>query len=269
MTKHKNPFAPFGYTLPLSPSGRASLVAPPPWHFSGEFVWIDYRVDPDRAAAFLPPELALGSDAGAAAAAFSRWQWCTDSEAELDDPARCQFSEFMLLLSVVHRDRPMARCPYAWVDRSVPLVRGWVQGMPKQLGTIRMTETVRAGRAGPRAAVGAAYRASLAANDRRIVNGRVVLTREASAPPMLNTLPLAHTRTFPAWAPSGTEVDELVSSRVTGTEYSTVWAGSAELEFAPDVLAADPDLAALRPVTVGDGYVFAYGETLLGGNTLS
>jgi enduracididine biosynthesis enzyme MppR len=259
---------PRGYTLPLSPSGNASLVASPPWYFSGEFVWIDYRVDPERAAEFLPPELTLGPDAGAAAAAFSRWQWCTEQEAELDDPARCQFNEFMLMLSVTHRGRQLVRCPYAWVDHAVPLVRGWVQGMPKQLGTVRMTNTVLAGRAGPRTRPGGTYRASLAANDRRIVDGRVTLTGPAEQPPSLSTLPLVHTRVFPSWDPAGPEVRELVRSRVCDAEFSPVWRGSAELMFALDVLDTDSDLAALVPVEVGPGYVFGYGETLLGGALL-
>lgn len=259
---------PRGYTLPLSPSGNASLVAAPPWYFSGEFVWIDYRVDPDRAAEFLPPGLELGPDPGVAAAAFSRWQWCTGQEAELDDPARCQFNEFLLMLAVTHRGRPMARCPYAWVDHAVPLVRGWIQGMPKQLGTVRMTNTVLAGRAGPRSIPGGVYRASLAANDRRMVDGRVTITGPAENPPVLNTVPLVHTRVFPSWDPAGQNVHELVCSRVTDVEYSAVWRGTAELMFALDVIDTDSDLSALMPIEVGSGYVFGYGETLLGGTSL-
>ncbi|MGH3621127.1 MAG: acetoacetate decarboxylase family protein [Sciscionella sp.] len=269
MTELISRTGPRGYTLPLSPSGKAALVAAPPWYFSGEFIWIDYRVDPERAAPFLPPGLTLGPDAGAAAAAFSRWQWCTDQEAELDDPARCQFGEFMLMLAVTHRGRPMARCPYAWVDHAVPLVRGWVQGMPKQLGTVRMTNTVLAGRAGPRSAPGGVYRASLAANDRRIVDGRVTLTERAERPPVLNTVPLVHTRVFPSWDPAGRDVRELVCSQVGDADYSPVWQGTAELMFAMDVIEVDSDLAALLPIEVGSGYVFGYGETLLGGTLIA
>jgi enduracididine biosynthesis enzyme MppR len=259
---------PHGYTLPISPSGREALVQAPPWHFSGEFIWVDYRVDPERAARFLPPGLTLGPDAGAAAAAFSRWQWCTDSRAELDDPYQCQFSEFMILLASVHNGRSVARCPYAWVDHAVPLVRGWVQGMPKQLGTVRMTTTVVAGCAGPRTAPGERYTATLAAADRRIIDARVRLTRLTRQPPVLNTLPLVHTRVFPAWDSVDPPLRQLVASRVTDVEYGPIWQGEAELVFGSDLSAAYPDLAALLPVEVGTGYVFGYGETLVGGDRL-
>ena len=35
-----------GWSLPLSPGGTAALVPPPPWHFSGEALGIDFHCDP-------------------------------------------------------------------------------------------------------------------------------------------------------------------------------------------------------------------------------
>jgi acetoacetate decarboxylase len=46
-----------GWSLPLSPGGTASLVPPPPWHFSGEALGIDFLADPDAVAAVLPEGL--------------------------------------------------------------------------------------------------------------------------------------------------------------------------------------------------------------------
>ena len=40
------PMSLHGWSLPLSPSGAASLVPAPPWHFSGDALGIDYRGDP-------------------------------------------------------------------------------------------------------------------------------------------------------------------------------------------------------------------------------
>jgi enduracididine biosynthesis enzyme MppR len=255
---------PYGYTLPLSPTGSAAMVAPPPWHFSGEFIWVDYQIDPGRVAGFLPPELVL-SETGAAAAAFSWWQWCTDGGQELQDPARSQFSEFMILLAVSYRGESAARCPYAWVDQAVPMARGWIQGMPKQFGVIRMTRTVSAGRAGPRLARGGTYCGALSVHDRRTVEARVTLTGLVAEPPMLSTAPLVHTRVFPAWIPGSRNLREMTVSDVSDVEYSAVWQGDAALRFTPDALAVDPELVALQPVRTGRGFVFGYAETLLGG----
>ncbi|MER7213424.1 MULTISPECIES: enduracididine biosynthesis enzyme MppR [Streptosporangium] len=256
---------PHGYTLPLSPSGRSSMITKPPWHFSGDVIMVDYRVDPDAAAGFLPPELTLGPDPGAAAAVFAEWQWCSDDGAELADPGRCGFTEFLILIACAYRGRRLARCPYAWVDKAVPLVRGWIQGMPKQFGEVHQIRPVRVGRAGPRLAPGGRFDATLSSGGRRVAEASVTVESTAAEPPLLHTVPLVHTRFFPAWLPSEEPLSQLVVSEVSGVEFSELWTGRATLSF-PDV--ASSDLAALAPVEVGNGYVFSYAETLHHGKPL-
>ena len=39
-----------GYTVPRTPRGQASLVPPPPWHYVGDFLVVDFHADPDAAA---------------------------------------------------------------------------------------------------------------------------------------------------------------------------------------------------------------------------
>ena len=43
-----------GYTAPRSPEGRASLVPPPPWHYVGDMLVIEYWADPAAVAELLP-----------------------------------------------------------------------------------------------------------------------------------------------------------------------------------------------------------------------
>lgn len=256
---------PTGYSLPLSPSGTSAMLTPPPWHFSGNVIMIDYRVDPDAAAAFLPPGLDPGADPGAAAAVFAEWQWCSDSGAELSDPQRCQFGEFLIMLACEFDGRPMVRCPYAWVDAAVPMVRGWVQGMPKQFGAIHQTRPIPLGRAGSRVAAGSRFAAGLSTFGRRMVEADVELTSRSAQPPLLHTLPMAHTRMTPAWLPGESPSMTLVASEVTGVEFSEVYQGEARLRWC-----AEPgdDLNTLAPLEVGNGYVFCYAETLVGGRPL-
>lgn len=242
------------------------MLTPPPWHFAGEIVMVDYRVDPERAARFLPPGLSLGKDPGAAAAVFADWNWCSADAAELADPQRCQFAEFLILLACEFEGRPMARCPYAWVDKSVPMMRGWVQGMPKQLGTIHQTRPKLVGRTGPRPGGAGAFDGTLSVNGRRVVEARVTAGRTLAEPPPLHNVPLVHSRTTPVWLDTDTPREQLVSSTVTGVEFSEIRTGEAELCFA-DVL--DADFAALAPVEVGAGHVFHYAETLCGGSLLA
>lgn len=251
-----------GYSLPLSPSGAAAFVTAPPWHFSGDMLWVDYRADPAAVAAFLPPGLALGDDPGACAAVFVDWQWCSQNRAELADPVRCQFKECFLVLACRYDDIPSARYPYVWVDRALPLVRGWIQGVPKGLGSIWMTRTVGVGVAGGRRRGGERFAATLTVDDRRLVEAEVTLVDEVGRPPALADRPPVNTVRFPSWRGDDEPEPALVRSMVTDQEYSPIWQGKAALRFLP---APDADLRTLAPVQVGSGYVFSYAETVVSG----
>ena len=43
-----------GYTVPKSPFGQAALTTPPPWHYSGDVVGVEFSADPAAVAACLP-----------------------------------------------------------------------------------------------------------------------------------------------------------------------------------------------------------------------
>jgi len=65
-----------GFTFPRSATGAAGLVPPPPWHYSGDLLTIEYRTDPEAVAELLPPPLEPApEDPGAVAVV------CADHEA--------------------------------------------------------------------------------------------------------------------------------------------------------------------------------------------
>jgi len=258
------PTGPVGYSLPLSPTGAAAMLTEPPWHFSGEVVMVDFRVDPTAAARFLPPGLDLGPHPGAAAAIFAEWQWCSESGTELAEPERCQFSEFLILLACEHRGTAVARCPYAWVDSPVPMMRGWVQGMPKQFGAVHQTRPRPVGLAGPRPGTPGRFDGTLSVRGRRVAEATVHTKQTVAEPPVLHAVPLVHSLMFPSWAGAPAPA-RLVASAVTGVEFGEIWSGDGELRF-PDP--PDEDFATLAPVEIGRGHVFSYAETLVGGRPL-
>ncbi|MDQ4019659.1 MAG: acetoacetate decarboxylase family protein [Actinomycetota bacterium] len=251
-----------GYSLPLSQTGRSSLVPPPPWHYSGDFLIVEYRTDPDAARAFLPPELEAGDDLGSAAAIFVDWQSCSESGDELLDPVRAQYKEFFVVLTARYRGEPVTRCPFMWVDKGMPLVRGLIQGFPKKPGSIWMTRPVTVGRAGPRLEAGGCFAATLAANDRRLAEATVTLTGLSADGPTVNSPPLWNTRLFPAWDEDGEPLLEHVWAGGRDREISPVWEGEATLRFFQSP--AD-ELADLAPVEVGKGFWFSFGYTVDGG----
>jgi enduracididine biosynthesis enzyme MppR len=244
-----------GYSLPLSPSGTSSMIPAPPWHFAGDALWITYRVDPDAAASFLPEGLRPGTDPGAAAIGFYDWQWCSDSGLELRDPVRAQFKECLIVLGCLSKDQPVARVPYAWVDSAVPLIRGFIQGMPKMFGSVWLTRTFPVGQAGVRREAGAQFCATASTNERLIASASVTLAKAVDDPPPLSDRPLVQTRHFTAWDP-----DDKAEQ-----EFADIWQGEATLQFNKT---CDPDLATLAPVEIGQGYMFSYAETLAPGRRI-
>ncbi|HET6703373.1 enduracididine biosynthesis enzyme MppR [Amycolatopsis sp.] len=261
--------APQGYSLPLSPSGTSAMLTPPPWHFAGNIVMVEYRVPPAAARAFLPPELGLGADPGSAAAVFAEWQWCSVSGEELSQPSRCQFGEFLILLGCEFAGKPMARCPYAWVDSAVPLVRGWLQGMPKQLGAIHQSRLVPVGRAGARLDRGERFHGEISVHGQKIAEASVQLTGMVTEPPPLHAVPLVHSRVLPPWLAGERPKSQLISSEVADVEFSEIWTGEADLKFTGELEKSLSDLGRLVPVEVGQGYVFSYAETLCAGQLLA
>ncbi len=252
-----------GYSLPLSRTGRSSLVPPPPWHYSGDFLVIEYRADPEAARALLPPELEPGDDLGAAAAIFVDWQSCSESGEELVDPVRAQYKEFFVVLACRFRGEPVTRCPFMWVDQGMPLVRGLIQGFPKKPGSIWMTRPVTVGRAGPRLEAGGRFGATLAAADRRLAEATLTLTGLSEEGPTVNAPPLWNTRLFPAWDGEEEPLYEHVWAGGRDRDISPVWEGDATLRFHESP--AD-ELADLAPVEVGKGFWFSFGYTVAGGS---
>ena len=250
-----------GYTAPLSPDGRAGIVPPPPWHYSGDFLIAEYRTDPDAVAALLPPELEPADDPGAVAAIFADWQSCSLDLHELEDPIQSQYHEFFLVVGARYNGQPVSRCVYIWVDKDFAMYRGWIQGFPKKLGSIHMTRLYAAGKAAPRLEPGARFGATCTANDRQVARVVVTLEHVSKTGPIVNDPPMYNTRHFPAAAGDRPDVFELVRAGGYDRDVTEVWEGSAELCLYDDTL---EDLQAIAPREMLRGYRFSFGYTVDG-----
>jgi hypothetical protein len=95
-----------GFSLPLSPEGRASLTPSPPWHYAGEILLIDFEAHAGAVRAVLPPHLEPDPvDPGGCVALFVAWQYASEDGEEYLDPARSQYNEFLLLVNARYRFR--------------------------------------------------------------------------------------------------------------------------------------------------------------------
>ncbi len=257
---------PTGYTFPLSPDGRASLVPPPPWHYSGDFLIAEYRTNPDNVIALLPPELEPSDDPGAVAAIFADWQSCSDDGHELLDPIQSQYKEFFIVVGAKYLGKPVSRCVYIWVDKDFAMYRGYIQGFPKKLGSIHMTRTYSVGKAAPRIEAGAKFGASCTAGSREIARTIITLNQISKTGPTVNDPPMYNTRHFPAYNGLRPDVFELVRSGGYDRSVSEIWEGNAELQFGKNTI---EDLGAIAPQEIIKGFKFSFGYSVHGGEVIA
>jgi len=250
-----------GYTLPRTPAGTSSLAPTPPWHYAGSALAVEFEARPEAAASFLPEGLSLESPR--CAAYFVEWQYASEGGDELLDPARSQYRETIFLVSAAFDGDPVAYCPFIWVDQDVALMRGLVQGWPKQIGSTWITRAYDVpSPATPVVGPGGRFGATLSAKERRLAEARVTLREETRDMPSPGFASAVNTRYFPELAAGRHErpaVHELVRLKSRDTRVSAIWTGDAELEvFAHPYL----ELPALAPTAVLAGYRFSFALTV-------
>lgn len=256
-----------GYTTPLTSTGLASLVPPPPWHFSGTVIMVEYAVDPDAARQHLPSGMTLDPARPHAAAIFGDWQSTSADLGDLSHPGRTQYQEFYIAIAALYEGRPVVRAPFCWVDKDFSLVRGLIQGYPKKLGDIGMSRSYGVGKAALPLQSGTTLTGHLSADGQRMARVQVDLERaeNASDAPFMMTGPLVHSRVFPTWSADGHSVDELVTGGSQDQEVAGLWSGTGAVELYDDPWHGLP---ALRPLEIVRGYRMEFAETIAGGQLL-
>ncbi|HVB70012.1 MAG TPA: acetoacetate decarboxylase family protein [Acidimicrobiales bacterium] len=262
MTLHGLPF-------PRTPSGRASILPPTPWHYSGDQLTVEYRTDPASIAALLPDEVSLAhddEDPGAVAMIWADWQSCGADGAELLDPVRAQYREAFVVVRCRYDGQLYSRCLFIWVDTDFALVRGYLQGYPKKLGSIYQTRPVSVGRAGPRLQAGGRFGMTLAAGDRRLADATVTLTGESPGAGFVNSHAMLHHRWIPGIELDGRDsLAEVVTMSGVDVELGPAFMGDASLTLFES---PTEELASLAPREIIGGYFRSVGSTFAGGRTL-
>lgn len=257
-----------GFLFPRTAAGRSSLLPPPPWHYSGEMLTVEYRTDPNGLLALLPDGVELfDEDPGAVALIWADWQSCSDSFEELLDPVRSQYKEAFFVIRCRYQGRPFSRCPFIWVDKDFALVRGYHQGYPKKMGDIWMTRPVALGRAGPRLEAGGRFGATLTASGRRLAEARFTLVEPAEHPGFVNGHPMLHNRWFPAIESDGSDsMAELVTMSGYDGAVADIWRADAEVDLWDS---PTDELDLLRPTEVIGGYYHRVATSWRAGTTLA
>jgi hypothetical protein len=252
-----------GYTVPRTPSGEASLVPAPPWHYVGDFLVVDFWADEDTVVSLLPEGLDPHPDAGRCAAVFADWQSCSETGDELVDPVRSHYREFYIVVNGVLDGEEVTTCPFIWVDQDFAMARGWIQGFPKKQGEVWMTRTYALQcRAAPGLQRGSRFGATCSARGRAISRAVVMLEGVSEIGSVHTAPPIVNVRHFPRLAAGQHDdpaVHELVRARSRDRSVSEMWEGRAELELFD---APGEEHTLLAPVQVGKGFRFTFAYTV-------
>jgi acetoacetate decarboxylase len=252
-----------GYTVPRTPTGKASLVKPPPWHYVGDFLVVDFHADPEAATSLLPEGVEPHPDPGRCAAVYADWQSCSEDGDELLEPARSHYREFYLVISGLIGGEEVTICPFIWVDQDFAMARGWIQGFPKKLGEVWMTRVYGVEcRAAPGIGAGSRFGATCGTRGGRISRAKVSLEKPSDSGSLHTAPPIANVRYFPrleAERQDEPAVHELVRSRSRDRSVSEIWEGPAELELFE---APHEEHTMLSPTSVGRGYRFTFAYTV-------
>jgi acetoacetate decarboxylase len=245
------------YAVPLSPRGLSSIAPPPPWHYAGDFILVEFWADPAAAAAVLPTGLAVDpASPGHATALFIDWQF-TAANDEMLDPARYQYREFFILIDALYDGKPVSYCPYIFVDNDSAMMRGLIQGFPKRYGQVHQTRTFAAmSPAAAPVAAGTRFAATASAAGQRLARAEVKLESAVQDVSKLGLAgrPVVNLRYFPRLAAGQHDspaVNELVLSVMDNAQIADVWTGEGKLSLPS---AEGEEISDLAPVRVGAGF---------------
>ncbi|HYD66936.1 acetoacetate decarboxylase family protein [Azospirillum sp.] len=247
-----------GFTPPFTPDGRSSLAPAPPWHYAGWLFSIAYELDPAVANLFLPE--GFGRATGCAAAHFCDWQATTDGS-ELLDPVYAQYREFFVLIEAERRGDPVNFCPFIYVDQDISMVRGWLQGLPKKLGSVWLTRSYPLNHpAAAPAQAGTRLGASLAVKDRRLAQAALTLTGGEGRRLGLLARPTYGLTGLPSLigGPQAAQ-PRLVRMAADAKEFGPSFAADASLDFFDS---PREELAALAPNRVVDASAGCFALTI-------
>jgi len=263
-----------GYSVPLSPHGRAQVVGGLPWNFGVDLLAVHYRTDPAEVARLLPEPLEPSrEDPGGAYVWFGDWQglWGGHEDMLGVNPERCLYKECLIGVRCSYRGVEGQRVVYIWVNKDFSMQRGWFMGFPKKIGMVELGSQNRhlhaLNPAMKRIGVGPGqkYAAICESHGERLVTAGIELTGKitpAELPKPFGT-DLFHTIHFPSADVSSRKplVHQLVKTVSSNLAFGELWAARGELAYHES---AFEEHTAIAPQEITGAYLIPVGFTIEG-----
>jgi len=252
------------FTLPITRSGKSQVVPPPPWIYGIEMIGVKAYFDLGKLKDLVPPPLDIVDGEGFVYIAKiytvsgNRWEML------YEDPEETKYMEAAVALKVKYNRNIYTYFPYMWVDKDLPLIRGWLLGYPKKLAFISMSEfhKLLEGYEGP--AQGVKMGGYALRNGKEIVRMKITLKEKVPQPP-IPFGPIVQFRRFPS-VQEGTDVYELGQVISSDFKVDEIWKGHAELKLSDSI---NDELGLLEVSEIEGGYYFNWAFKQLGTKILT
>ncbi|WP_016729673.1 acetoacetate decarboxylase family protein [Saccharolobus islandicus] len=252
------------FSLLTTKSVKSQIVPPPPWIYAIEMIGVKVYFDPGKVLDLIPPPLEIVDGEGFVYVAKiftvsgNRWEML------YEDPEETKYMEAAVALKVKYNANIYTYFPFMWVDKDLPLIRGWLLGYPKKLAYISMSEFHKLldGYSGPSSGVkmgGYALR-----NGKEIIRMKITLREKVSQSP-IPFGPILQFRRFPA-VQDGTDVYELGQAISSDFRVGEVWQGEGEVILNGSINEA---LEVLKINKIEGGYYFNWSFKQLGTKILA
>lgn len=247
-----------GFTASRLPIGLSAIVPPPPWHYSGDVVGVEYWADPKATAALLPEGLTPDPVSNGHAMMMFLDLQVTARKEEYLDPACYQYRAALVLIDAQWEETPISFCSLTFVDNDAAMARGWIQGFPNLPGSIYLTRTFAAeSPAMAPVAAGGRFAASLSRHGRRLADARITLEEQVENTHAMLDRPTLRLRQFPRLEmpkPNQPEVNEFAELPAEKIRVVDLWVGDAEFDVSG---ARGEELSGLAPIRVGSGFRYS------------
>lgn len=216
------------FTQPLTKSGNSSLVYPPPWIYSVDYIASHVYFKRESLEDLVPYPLEVVDGEGwiyiadFLSVSGNRWDLL------YEQPQMTQYKEGAIVIKVKFNGNTYTYFPFMWVDKDWSLMRGLIMGYPKKLAEISLSKfnSLLKEYDGPRE--GITYGGYVSRNGNLIIKLKVTLEEKSDSVPISKFGPVVGFRRFPV-AGEGTEVYELVQVIKSDSRYEDIWRGKAEI----------------------------------------
>jgi len=238
-----------GYSIPLSPEGRAGLYSKPPKRFGGRILSVVFKADRDALNALIPAPLEpldepygivrvseLLNDHGAG----DKWLE--------NEPEWVQYNEAVICIPASYKGVVGNYDPYLWVDNHACAAGGReIYGLPKKMAKVHLSRFYPSDPIGP----GKKLTGTMEGLSRRLITASVKIEKEATPADLPKVETFYAYRVLPDPEEDRAEIEQLLEFRLKNYKYTKLYSGEGAVSFGDS---PNEELIALTPTEIIGGF---------------